>query len=375
MTPWLLASGDFVPIGGMDTANHALASYLARRAHGPVHLVAHRVSPDLAALPHVRVHRVPRPFGMHTFGEPLLTTVAAHAARSIRRSGGLVVANGGNLNVADITWVHYVHAAYKATAEGAVNRALIAARHRRYVVAERDALTRARLVICNSDRTARDVIEQVGVESSRVRRVYYGIDGEQFHDRGEPALGKIRLARDPAVPLVLFVGALGDRRKGFDTVYAAWHAVCRTSDWDAHLLVAGAGAELERWRAKAIGDGLASRITFLGYRTDVPALLAAADLMVHPARYEAYGLAVHEAICSGVPTLVSASNGIAERFPSALSDLLLNDVESGADLSARLRRWRGDVEAFRRRTRAFAVELRMRTWDDMSREIADLCHS
>ena len=158
-------------------------------------------------------------------------------------------------------------------------------------------------------------------------------------------------------------------------MYAAWHAVCRTSDWDAHLLVAGAGAELERWRAKAIGDGLASRITFLGYRTDVPALLAAADLMVHPARYEAYGLAVHEAICSGVPTLVSASTGIAERFPSALSDLLLNDVESGADLSARLRRWRGDVEAFRRRTRAFAVELRMRTWDDMSREIADLCHS
>ena len=43
MTPWLLASGDFVPLGGMDTANHALASYLARRSNGAVHLVAHRV--------------------------------------------------------------------------------------------------------------------------------------------------------------------------------------------------------------------------------------------------------------------------------------------------------------------------------------------
>jgi len=31
MTAWLLASGDFVPLGGMDTANHALASFLARR--------------------------------------------------------------------------------------------------------------------------------------------------------------------------------------------------------------------------------------------------------------------------------------------------------------------------------------------------------
>jgi glycosyltransferase involved in cell wall biosynthesis len=373
MTPWLLASGDFVPIGGMDTANHALASYLARRGSGPVHLVAHRVSADLAALPYVRVHHVPRPFGMHTIGGPLLTTVAAHTARTIRRSGGLVVANGGNLNVADITWVHYVHAAYQPAGEGPVNAALIAARHRRYVAAERQSLTTARLVICNSDRTVRDVIERVGVDSRRVRRVYYGIDAEQFNDGGESASGKMRLGRDPAVPLVLFVGALGDRRKGFDTLYAAWNAVCRTSDWDAHLLVAGAGAELERWRAKSIRDGLARRITFLGYRTDVPSLLAAADLMVHPARYEAYGLAVHEAICSGVPALVSTPAGIAERFPPELSDLLLHDVESGADLCARLRRWRGDMEAFRRRTRAFAVTLRTRSWDDMSREIADMC--
>src|SRR6185436_10691385 len=53
MTPWLLASGDFVPLGGMDTANHALASYLARRSNGPVHLVAHRVSPDLTRLPQI----------------------------------------------------------------------------------------------------------------------------------------------------------------------------------------------------------------------------------------------------------------------------------------------------------------------------------
>jgi glycosyltransferase involved in cell wall biosynthesis len=375
MIPWLLASGDFVPIGGMDTANHALASYLARRANGPVHLVAHRVASDLVSLPAIQVHRVPRPFGMHTFGEPLLTTVATRAARKVRRSGGRVVANGGNVNVGDITWVHYVHAAYEPIAAGTINSAVIAARHRRYVAAERRALTQAHLVICNSDRTAQDVIERVGVDPGRVRRSYYGIDAARFHDRVDTAGGKASLGHDPSVPLVLFVGALGDRRKGFDTVYAAWNAVCRTSDWDAHLLVAGSGAELDRWRARADRDGIAHRITFLGYRTDIPALLAAADLMIHPARYEAYGLAVHEAICSGVPALVSASAGIAERFPRELAGLLLEDVDSAADLSARLRRWRSDAEGLRRCTRSFAAELRMRSWDDMSREIADVCGS
>ncbi len=375
MKSWLLASGDFVPLGGMDTANHALASYLARRNAADVHLVAHRVSPDLAALPRVVVHRVPRPFDAHSLGEPLLTTVATRRARAIRRAGGHVLANGGNLDAGDVTWVHYVHAAYQPAAAGAFNGALVSARHRRYVAAERRALTQARLVICNSDRTVQDVVAKVGVDPRRARRVYYGIDASRFHDRVDTSEAKERLGWDARVPLVLFVGALGDRRKGFDTVYAAWNAVCRTSQWDAHLLVAGSGAELERWRARVDRDGMTGRITFLGYRTDVPALMAAADVMVHPARYEAYGLAVHEAVCTGVPVIVSASAGVAEQLSSHLAELLLDDAQSAGDLSVRLERWRGRQDEFRRRTRAAGAALRARSWDDMSREIASAAES
>ncbi|HTH00954.1 MAG TPA: glycosyltransferase family 4 protein [Vicinamibacterales bacterium] len=375
MTAWLLASGDFVPLGGMDTANHALASFLARRVNGPVHLVAHRVSPELAGLPQIRVHRVPRPFGLHSLGEPLLTTVASRHARAVRDSGGRVIANGGNLDGRDVTWVHYVHAAYQPSAVGPLNAALVAARHRRYLAAERRALTQAQLVVCNSDRTVQDVVTRIGVDPQRVRRVYYGIDATRFHDRNEPGSAKVAIGRDPSVPLVLFVGALGDRRKGFDTVYAAWNAMCRRSQWDAHLLVAGAGAELDRWRVLADLDGMSARMTFLGYRTDIPSLMAAADLMVHPARYEAYGLAAHEAICCGVPTIVSAAAGVAERFPADLADLLLDDCESAAELCTRFRRWRAAPEELRVRTRAFGAQLRTRSWDDMSREIVDMSAS
>ena len=49
MSRWLLIAGDFTPLGGMDRANHALASSLAAAAGREVHLVAHRVWPDLAA--------------------------------------------------------------------------------------------------------------------------------------------------------------------------------------------------------------------------------------------------------------------------------------------------------------------------------------
>jgi glycosyltransferase involved in cell wall biosynthesis len=375
MTSWLLASGDFVPVGGMDTANHAFASYLARRNGADVHLVAHRVAPELASHPGVRVHRVPRPLGVHSFGEPLLTTVAARRSREILRSGGHVMANGGNVNAGDVTWTHYVHAAYTPSAAGVLNATLVAVRHRTHVAAERRALTEARLVVCNSDRTVHDVVNRVGVDPARVRRIYYGIDAARFHDRADPAAAKSHLGYEPQTPIVLFVGALGDRRKGFDVVIEAWETVCRRPDWDAHLLVVGSGAELSSWRARASTTGVAGRITFLGYRTDIAELMQAADLLVHPARYEAYGLAVHEALCSGVPVIVSASAGVAERMPETLSRLLIHDVESAGELASRLHCWREDTAEFRQRARAVGATLRMRGWDDMSREIAGVSES
>jgi glycosyltransferase involved in cell wall biosynthesis len=375
MTSWLLASGDFVPLGGMDTANHAFASYLARRGEGDVHLVAHRVSADLVALPAIHVHHVPRPFGLHSFGEPLLTSVATRRARRVRASGGHVMANGGNVDAGDVSWAHYVHAAYDPLAAGFWNAAIVATRHRHYVAAERRAFKQARLVLCNSARTAEDVVTRVGVDPQRVRRVYYGVDSARFRPHADQAAAKATLGYGPS-PLVLFVGALGDRRKGFDTLFSAWCDLCRRSDWDARLVVAGSGAELPAWQARVARYGeLADRVTFLGYRTDVPSLMAAADLVVHPARYEAYGLAVHEALCCGVPAVVSASAGVAERLPEGLRGLLLQDVESAAELATRLVTWRGAKDDFKQRTLRFGATLRERTWDDMARDIAAVAES
>jgi glycosyltransferase involved in cell wall biosynthesis len=376
MTEWLLASGDFFPRGGMDTANHALASYLARRAAGDVHLVAHRVSDDLRAHAAVRVHRVPRPLGLHTVGAPMLARAALRRARAIRARGGHVVANGGNVDAGDVSWVHYVHSAYEPVAAGALYSALVAARHRHDVAAERRALSRARLVICNSTRTMTDVVHSAGVQPGRVRRVYYGVDAMRFHTQPDPAAAKRALGLDAATPIVLFVGALGDRRKNFDTLFAAWCGLCRQPDWDARLLVAGSGAELRAWQARAAQTAeVSGRISFLGYRTDVPSLVAAADVLVHPARYEAYGLAVHEALCCGVPAIAPVSAGIAEQFPDYLRPLLVEDVDSATEVSNRLRKWRDESQRFRERAIRFSGTLRARTWDDMAREFAGLVES
>jgi glycosyltransferase involved in cell wall biosynthesis len=145
--------------------------------------------------------------------------------------------------------------------------------------------------------------------------------------------------------------------------------LCRDRSWDADLAVAGHGAELTRWRRLAASSGLDGRIKLLGFRDDVSTVLAAADALVHPARYEAYGLGVHEAICRGLPAIVSASAGVAELYPADLSDLLIQNVEDSGEIADRLRRWRRDMAGTALRVRPFSDRLRSHTWADMAAEI------
>jgi glycosyltransferase involved in cell wall biosynthesis len=371
MTPWMLAAGDVVPIGGMDTANFGLASFLARQG-AELHLVAHRVAEELA-MANVHHHRVPRPLGWHRLGGPLLTQTASRWARRVRQQGGHVIANGGNFVSDDLNWVHYVHAAYVPHAEGAVNSRLVRASHRGYLAAEMRALRDARLVVCNSVRTVEDVVLRVGVERARTRLVYYGTDPARFAPPRDAAAAKAAIGIDPNRACALFVGALGDRRKGFDVLFGAWQQLCRAPVWDVDLVVAGSGAELKRWRARTLADpNVSGRIRFLGYVTDMPAIFAAADVLVHPARYEAYGLAVHEALCCSVPAIVSAHAGVAEQYTNELRPLLLDDVESPSELAGRLRTWHAQRRTFHRHAAALGAALRGRTWDDMAREIVAL---
>jgi glycosyltransferase involved in cell wall biosynthesis len=354
----------------MDTANFALARHLARRQDGEVHLVSHRVSPELAKLPRVHVHNVPRPLGAQRFGEPLLRMAARRWHRRLSDRGVRTVANGGNVDAGDLNWVHYVHAAFTPVAAGTVNRFRVMSNHRRYLKEERTALARARVVICNSHHTADAVVQLIGVPRDRTSVVYYGVDAMTFgpvaSDERESSRRALGLPADRR--LALFAGALGDRRKGFDTLFEAWRSVCRRADWDVDLVVVGTGAELPAWRDRARERLPENRIRFLGFRRDMPAVFAACDLLVHPARYEAYGLAVHEALCRGIPAIVSATAGVAERYPEDLHQLLIRDPDSVEELTTRLIAWRADTD-LAERVAPFASRLRSRSWDHMAVDI------
>lgn len=369
---FLIVASDFVKTGGMDRANYALAEYIARQGNN-LHLVSYRVDNDLVGIPKVCVRDVPKPLNSHFLGAPLLGIKALAVADRLSKAGKLrVIVNGGNCPWADVNWVHYVHAAYRSdNRSSATSQLKKQLNHQIALQTEKIALQKAKLVIANSIVTQNHLIDLLQLDPSKVKTIYYGIDPTIFYPAADAEKAALRAEYgwDLDLPLVTFIGALGDRRKGFDTLFSAWQQLCQDPNWTARLVAIGVGDELPLWQQRTQTAGLTDRIQFLGFRRDVPSILRSADCLVAPTRYEAYGLGVHEALCCGLPAIATATAGVAERYSPELQDLLLPDANDVEDLVSRLYRWQQQQEHYRQQAIDLSAPLRRYTWDDMARDI------
>lgn len=98
--------------------------------------------------------------------------------------------------------------------------------------------------------------------------------------------------------------------KGFDLLIRAWKNV------DAQLAIAGEGFERERLERLIRETGQEDRITLLGQRDDVHALLSAADLFVISSHYEGGPYTLVEALQHRVPVVSTAVGAAVEILPA-----------------------------------------------------------
>jgi glycosyltransferase involved in cell wall biosynthesis len=146
---------------------------------------------------------------------------------------------------------------------------------------------------------------------------------------GEPTspLPRRSLFTPEGVPLLLALGRL-HRNKAFDVLI---EALARLPD--AYLWLAGEGPERAVLEALAEHVGVKPRIRFLGWREDVPALLAASDILVCPSRHEPLGNVVLEAFAQRVPVVAAASQGPQGLIANGETGLLV-PVDDPAALAA-----------------------------------------
>ena len=152
-----------------------------------------------------------------------------------------------------------------------------------------------------------------GLDPSITRVVHNGIDAATpTPSRTRDAVRAECGVRD-GVPVLLTVGQIG-LRKGWDTLAGAAAKVPH-----AHFLLAGTRfsrkAESARYEAAARRTFAANadgRHTWLGVREDVPDLMAAADLLIHPARQEPFGRVLLEAAAAALVVVATDVGGTRE---------------------------------------------------------------
>lgn len=162
---------------------------------------------------------------------------------------------------------------------------------------------------------AAELVERFRWPASKIEVVYNAVRLERFQAPAPPGLREELGGSDR--PLVLTCARL-DEQKGHRVLLSAAAQL-------SGICLAFAGEGPERAALEALADelGVADRVSFLGYRDDIPALLAACDVFALPSLYEGSSLAVLEAMAAGRAVVSSTIGGTEELIEDGRSGLLV----------------------------------------------------
>jgi glycosyltransferase involved in cell wall biosynthesis len=173
--------------------------------------------------------------------------------------------------------------------------------------------------------------------------VHNGVEPENFLvDRADAREALTReLSISPDATLILTASHLIPR-KGIDLGLSAFQSAAGS---DAHWIIAGSLTRdpdfAQRFREQVRLAGLESRVHLLGLRSDMPRLLRAADVFLHPALRDPHPRAVLEAMAAELPVVAFDVDGIAETVVAGRTGYLA-PLGDASGLGANLQRLLGD---------------------------------
>lgn len=172
------------------------------------------------------------------------------------------------------------------------------------------------LVATPSHASARDVTEFCRVPSERIRVVPLGVHMPPIPSAEDQATALAKWALP--TPYLLAVSTI-EPKKNFDSLIR-WFASWKSRGIPHHLVIAGKWG----WGCGPVRDALESSsvrecIHLTGYvsQTELPSLMAGADLLLMPSHYEGFGLPALEAMAVGVPVVTSDQGALPETVGGA----------------------------------------------------------
>jgi glycosyltransferase involved in cell wall biosynthesis len=340
-------------LGGGERHLADLAHELAERGHD-VHVALAPRSPlreELARLPARNIFTLPL--------RNALDVPSAHElARLVRRLG------------IEIVHAHmardYPLASYATRRAAARSARLVITRHVLFPLNRLHAWTLSHVarVIAVSGAVARRLQAQRIFPADKITVIPNGIDLSRF-DKAARAADPNAFRRSLGVaPERTLVGTIGElnRLKGQEEFLRAASRLAVDFP-EADFVIAGedfsrTGEHRARIQKLVSELGLEGRVHFTGWLKDVAPLLDALDLFVSASRMESFGLAIVEALASGVAVVATATEGAREILSDGETGLLVpvDDTERLAEAIARLLRDAPERERLAARGRASAFE-------------------
>ena len=219
-------------------------------------------------------------------------------------------------------------------------------------------------------------IRQLGIAPGKISAIPNGVDLALYnHNREERAIVRQELGLDPDALVVGSVGILNQTKNFMQLVRIAKSVVDRHPE--VQFVIVGEGDQRPELEAMVAELGLRRSVILPGFRGDIPRVLMALDIFAFTSRSEGFGLAVCEAMASGLPCIAFDVGALGELVANGQTGLLVKagDVESFGEGLIRLimnPELRSDMgQAGLARTQAlFSIELMVRRYNELYDRLA-----
>ena len=188
-------------------------------------------------------------------------------------------------------------------------------------------------IVADAQVIKKEFIEQYGIAPEKIEVIGSAVDLEKFSPKRDPMKFRREVGLSAETPIIANIGMIRPDKGQFNLVEAA--RIVRHQRKDAHFVFVGeatGGRSREKWVRKAIDRaGLNGNVLMMGYRWDIPDILAAANMVVIASRHtEASPIVLREAFASGRPVVATRVGDVPEIIVHGENGLIVQPNDSNA---------------------------------------------
>lgn len=159
-----------------------------------------------------------------------------------------------------------------------------------------------------------------GISPEKIKVIYNGVDTDYFKPMENDSIRKeLNIGENTLV--LTTISRFNEEKGHYFLIQGIKELTKHITDFK--VLLVGEGEEQSFIKEKVKEHNLKDYVLFLGYRKDIPEILAATDIYVSPSKKEAISFSIIEALSCGVPVVATEVGGVPEIFEKGNGGILI----------------------------------------------------